>query len=76
VVKYRGIEFRLGNGKACQSIIPPSAVDGVAREWTYDLADHEPQSLPDSVIEAILAESEKPTAEFSGNDPLLAKRFA
>jgi hypothetical protein len=54
VVKYRGVEFRLGNGKACQSVIPPSTVDGVKREWILSPKDCPPANLPESVIQALL----------------------
>ena len=31
--EYPDLEFRLGGSKAAQTIIPPSTVDGVRREW-------------------------------------------
>jgi hypothetical protein len=54
VVKYQGLEFRLGNGKATQSIIPPSVVDGVKREWTLSPKDCPPAKLPEAVIQILL----------------------
>lgn len=53
VVKWQGIEFRLGNGKQLQSIVPPSIVDGVKREWLVP-PDVEPAPLPEPVIQALL----------------------
>ena len=55
VVKYQEVEFRLGNGKAAQSIIPPSTVDSVRREWIVSPKDCEPAKLPEAVIQALLA---------------------
>ncbi len=55
VVKCEGIEFRLGNGKATQSIIPPSVVDGVERKWIVSLEQCQPARLPEPIIEALLA---------------------
>jgi hypothetical protein len=52
--KHGGLEFRLGNGRACQSVIPPSNAGGVPRQWIIDLADQEPSALPDAVIEKML----------------------
>lgn len=72
-IVFREIEFRLGSdGKACQSLIPPSTVDGVTREWIVSLGDAEPQPLPKTVIEALLADNQKSTAQFDGEaDPFL-----
>ena len=70
VVKLRGIEFRLGNGKAAQSIIPPSIVDGVQRTWIRSLDDYPPLPLPEHVIELLLATTTKP--ERPSYDPLFA----
>jgi len=50
-----GLEFRLGNGKQAQSIIPPSIVDGVRREWVTSMDECEPAALPEHVIEFLLA---------------------
>jgi hypothetical protein len=47
-----GLEFRLGNGKQIQSIIPPSTVDGVKREWVVPMG--EPARLPEHVIQLLL----------------------
>jgi hypothetical protein len=55
VVKYDGIEFRLGNLKAAQSICPPSTVDGVRRQWTVSPDQCPPPPLPEDIIEALLA---------------------
>lgn len=54
VVHYENIEFRLGNDKATQSIIPPSVVDGVEREWIVSLEQCEPAKLPEEIIESLL----------------------
>ena len=50
-----GLEFRLGNGKAAQSICPPSTVDGVKREWILSPKDVELAPLPEAVIQELLA---------------------
>lgn len=49
------LEFRLGNGKAVQSVIPPSMVDGVKREWITSMDECEPAPLPEHVIELLLS---------------------
>jgi hypothetical protein len=54
VLKHQGLEFRLGTGDAHQSVIPPSTVDGVKREWTLSLKDCDPAPLPESVIQLLL----------------------
>ena len=53
-VHYEGLEFRVGNGKATQSICPPSVVDGVRREWVVSLDQCEPARLPEPIIQALL----------------------
>ena len=56
VVKLLGIEFRIGgNGKAIQSICPPSTVDGVTRQWIINAEDCEPPPVPEHVIATLLA---------------------
>ena len=54
VVKYEGIEFRLGNGKATHSIVPPSIVDGVQRQWIVSPEQCQPAKLPDPIVETLL----------------------
>jgi hypothetical protein len=54
-VHYEGLEFRLGNGKATQSICPPSVVDGVQREWIVSLDQCEAARLPEPIIQALLS---------------------
>lgn len=54
VVKYEGVEFRLGNGRSIQSIVPPSIVDGVQRQWVVSLEQCEPAGLPENIIGALL----------------------
>ena len=53
-VHYEGLEFRVGNGKATQSICPPSAVDGVHREWIVSLNQCEAARLPEPILQALL----------------------
>lgn len=54
-----GLEFRLGNGKQIQSIIPPSVVDGVKREWIVPMG--EPAELPVHVIQLLLEQPQAAT---------------
>ncbi|NQU22680.1 MAG: bifunctional DNA primase/polymerase [Candidatus Nealsonbacteria bacterium] len=55
VVKLpNGLEFRLGNDKAAQSICPPSTVDGVKREWILSPEQCPPAPLPESIINELL----------------------
>ena len=54
VLKHQGLEFRLGTGDAHQSVIPPSVVDGVKREWTLSPKDCDPAPLPEAVIQLLL----------------------
>lgn len=76
-IMFRGIEFRIGCGKATQSICPPSIVDGVKREWIRSLDDFEPQSLPEEVIEALLATAPEAAAKYEGsNDPYFESLYA
>jgi hypothetical protein len=49
-----GLEFRLGNGKATQSIAPPSIVDGVRREWIVSTEQCTPARLPEEIIQTLL----------------------
>lgn len=49
-----GLEFRLGNGKATQSITPPSVVDGVRREWIVSPDQCPPARLPEEIIQTLL----------------------
>ncbi len=53
-MKYRGLEFRLGNGRQTQSIAPPSIVDGVQREWIITPEECEPPPLTEHVINILL----------------------
>ena len=56
--KLSGVEFRLGcNGKATQSLLPPSTTDGHTREWLSGLspADLPLAPLPPEVIEKLVA---------------------
>jgi hypothetical protein len=50
-----GLEFRIGNEKQIQSIIPPSVVDGVPREWVVTMADCELALLPEPVVQLLLS---------------------
>ena len=54
VLKHQGLEFRLGTGDAHQSVIPPSVVDGVKREWTLSPKDCDAAPLPEAVIQLLL----------------------
>ncbi len=54
-LKYQGLEFRVGTGDAHQSVIPPSIVDGVKREWALSPKDCDPAPLPESVIQLLLS---------------------
>ena len=55
-VEYQTIEFRLGaDGKATQSICPPSVVDGVKREWIVRPDECDVATLPEPIIEALRA---------------------
>lgn len=56
VIKLQtGLEFRLGNGKQVQSIIPPSIVDDVQRHWIVSMDECKPAPLPEHVIELLLS---------------------
>lgn len=60
VTHWKKVEVRLGaNGKAAQSLLPPSTTDGFKREWIIPLStDSLPAKLPESVIQKLI---EKPT---------------
>jgi hypothetical protein len=76
-VVFRAIEFRLGNGKATQSICPPSIVDEVKREWIRSLDDCEPQLLPEAVVEALIAHSPEATPKYDSNaDPCFKSLYS
>lgn len=71
VVKVQGVEFRLGTDKQLQSLIPPSRVDGVAREWIN--AKGALQPLPDAVIDLVIASAAKASGSVDSEpDPLFA----
>ena len=59
VVVMFGIEFRLGNGKAAQSICPPSIVDGVRREWIVKPEDCPLAALPETVVALLLQQPKR-----------------
>ena len=52
VIKWQGLEFRLGSTGAIQSLIPPSSVDGSKREWVVPPTIIAP--LPDAIIDLLL----------------------
>lgn len=63
VIKFEsGLEFRIGNDGQTQSIVPPSIVDGVRREWVVSLDECDPAPLPEHVFELLLSRqsNEKP----------------
>jgi len=68
VVKYRGLEVRLGSGgMAAQSIMPPSVhYSGTVYEWkeSLSLEDLDPMQLPEDLLELILkgVAEERPAA--------------
>jgi len=67
VVKWQGIEFRLGT-KSSQSIIPPSIVDGVQRQWIISLQQYAPLALPVSIIQELLALPKQQKTSISNTD--------
>ena len=52
VIKWQGLEFRLGSAGAIQSLIPPSSVDGSKREWVVPPTIIAP--LPDAIVDLLL----------------------
>jgi hypothetical protein len=54
VIHYNDIEFRLGTNGQTQSLIPPSIVDGVKREWIFSPDQCPPAPIPEHVIQALL----------------------
>lgn len=50
------LEIRLGaNGKAAQSLLPPSVSDGFVRKWKLSLDECDPPALPEQVVKQLLS---------------------
>jgi len=69
-IEYEGIEFRLGaDGKAAQSICPPSIVDGVRREWIVQPDECPVAAIPAAVLESLCALPRQTTWD-DASDPM------
>ena len=54
-VKFGDLEVRIGaNGKAVQSLFPPSKTDGFTRAWKVSLEDCDAPKLPKKVIDRLI----------------------
>jgi hypothetical protein len=60
VIHYCGVEFRLGTSGQCQSVCPPSVVDGIKREWIVSPEQCPFAALPESVVDALLTTPKAP----------------
>jgi putative DNA primase/helicase len=65
------LEFRLGGSAAAQSVAPPSVVDGIERTWIIRPDECEPASLPEPVIQLVLAYKAKSKLDYV-DDPMFA----
>lgn len=68
-VKLGPLEIRVGSN-AAQSLLPPSTTDGFTREWVVRPDECEPATLPDVVIDRILAAAPAKAASGGGGDDL------
>jgi hypothetical protein len=55
VIKFNGLEFRIGaNGKATQTLLPPSITDQMTRSWLIDHKECDPPRLPAEFVRRII----------------------
>jgi len=53
VIKIDGVEFRIANGPAAISLVPPSETDGFRRYWVTDPGAVQIAELPDCVLKRL-----------------------